>query len=105
MSKLHRWSAAALQVSAALAFVVPASAAPTHPRLSEARPSIAPLRAARASVLPFAVAPLRYEMRASQATLIKPLPLQPLPARVPPALLPVKLAALAAPLAWDACAP
>jgi hypothetical protein len=104
MSKLHRSSAAALLVSAALAFVVPASAAPTHPRLVEARPPIGPLRAVRASASPFVAAPLRYELRAPHAASIKPLPL-PAPVRFLPALLPFKRVTLAAPLAWDPCAP
>jgi hypothetical protein len=106
MSKLHRWSAAAVLVSAALSFAPFASAAPTVRRIIERPMPIRSVRTTRAAGLSFAVTPFRFELRSAHAAPVQALPL-PLPpqARVFPALLPRGLAILAVPFKPDACAP
>jgi hypothetical protein len=104
MSKLHRWSAAAVLVSAALSFASSASAAPTVRRIIERPMPIRSVRTTRASAMSFAVTPFRFELRSAHPAPVQALPLPP-QARVFPALLPRGLAILAVPFRPDACAP
>jgi hypothetical protein len=104
MSKLHRWSAAAVLASAALSFASSASAAPTVRRIIERPMPIRSVRTTRASGMSFAVTPFRFELRSAHAAPVQALPLPP-QASIFPALLPRGLAILAVPFKPDACAP
>jgi hypothetical protein len=104
MSRLLQLSMAALWASVDLTFAFPVSAAPTHVRFVERRTPVVTARAVRAAFVPQIFAPLRYELRAAQLAPIKALPLPaPVPARMVSPLLPLGLAALAAPLTSNAC--